>query len=225
MAIIKIGNPAIDLDAAEIPNLDTAKITTGQFTDSRIADVAATKITGTITPSDSTVTLAKLTATGTKDATTFLRGDNTFAEAGGGKLLQVVHANTSTQVSNSSNTLADTTLTASITPSATSSKILVLITHNGNYKSSETNNSIRLMLYRDSTNIGRTGGINFSGSATETISGSANFNVVDSPSSTSALTYKTQFANINGGASVAVQKTFGGSWDSTSYITLMEIAG
>ena len=84
MAIIKIGNPAIDLDAAEIPNLDTAKITTGQFTDSRIADVAATKITGTITPSDSTVSLAKLTATGTKDATTFLRGDNTFAEAGGG---------------------------------------------------------------------------------------------------------------------------------------------
>jgi len=36
------------------------------------------------TPSDNTVSLAKLTATGTKDATTFLRGDNTFAEAGGG---------------------------------------------------------------------------------------------------------------------------------------------
>jgi hypothetical protein len=35
-------------------------------------------------PSDSTVSLAKLTATGTKDATTFLRGDNTFAAAGGG---------------------------------------------------------------------------------------------------------------------------------------------
>ena len=33
-------------------------------------------------PSDSTVSLAKLTATGTKDATTFLRGDNTFAGAG-----------------------------------------------------------------------------------------------------------------------------------------------
>jgi hypothetical protein len=35
------------------------------------------------TPSDNTVSLAKLTATGTKDATTFLRGDNTFASAGG----------------------------------------------------------------------------------------------------------------------------------------------
>jgi hypothetical protein len=34
------------------------------------------------TPSDATVSLAKLTATGTKDATTFLRGDNTFASAG-----------------------------------------------------------------------------------------------------------------------------------------------
>lgn len=33
------------------------------------------------TPSDNTVSLAKLTATGTKDATTFLRGDNTFATA------------------------------------------------------------------------------------------------------------------------------------------------
>jgi hypothetical protein len=35
------------------------------------------------TPSDNTVSLAKLTATGTKDSTTFLRGDNTFASAGG----------------------------------------------------------------------------------------------------------------------------------------------
>jgi hypothetical protein len=32
---------------------------------------------------DSTISLAKLSATGTKDATTFLRGDNTFAVAGG----------------------------------------------------------------------------------------------------------------------------------------------
>ena len=35
-------------------------------------------------PSDSTVSLAKLTATGTQDATTFLRGDNTFAEPAAG---------------------------------------------------------------------------------------------------------------------------------------------
>jgi len=34
------------------------------------------------TPADGTVSLDKLSATGTKDATTFLRGDNTFASAG-----------------------------------------------------------------------------------------------------------------------------------------------
>ena len=40
---------------------------------------------GTVTTAklaDSSVSLAKLTATGTKDATTFLRGDNSFASAG-----------------------------------------------------------------------------------------------------------------------------------------------
>jgi hypothetical protein len=42
-------------------------------------------------PSDNTVSLAKLTATGTKDATTFLRGDNTFAEAGGKFESQLLH--------------------------------------------------------------------------------------------------------------------------------------
>jgi len=41
-------------------------------------NIDASQLTGTITPSDNTVSLAKLTATGTKDATTFLRGDNTF---------------------------------------------------------------------------------------------------------------------------------------------------
>ena len=51
--------------------------------------INASQLTGTITPSDGTVTnakivdstiaLAKLSATGTKDSTTFLRGDNTFS--------------------------------------------------------------------------------------------------------------------------------------------------
>jgi hypothetical protein len=74
---------------------DLANIISGGFTADDIPNIDASKITtGTITPSDNTVTntkivdstiqLAKLSATGTKDATTFLRGDNTFAEAGGG---------------------------------------------------------------------------------------------------------------------------------------------
>ena len=45
MAIIKIRNPAIDLDAAEIPNLDASKITSGSFADARIPNLATSKIT------------------------------------------------------------------------------------------------------------------------------------------------------------------------------------
>jgi|TARA_B110000211_G_scaffold35174_1_gene35530 hypothetical protein len=59
-------------------------------------------ITRIITPAvtDANVTLAKLSATGTKNSTTFLRGDNTFAEAGGGawNLLQTVTASSSATV-------------------------------------------------------------------------------------------------------------------------------
>ena len=89
MAIIKIKNPAIDLDAAEIPNLPASKITSGTLDNARISLDAAeipnldtAKITtgtfATARLADSSVSLAKLTATGTKDTTTFLRGDNTF---------------------------------------------------------------------------------------------------------------------------------------------------
>ena len=70
--------------------------------------IATTQLTGTITPSDATVTtdkivdanvtLAKLSATGTKDATTFLRGDNTFAEAGGGQFEFVSRATVTSDV-------------------------------------------------------------------------------------------------------------------------------
>jgi len=83
--------------------------------------IAATQLTGTITPSDGTVTnakvnasaaidysklnltgniaLADLSASGTKDATTFLRGDNTFATpTDNGKVLQVVSTSTTSAV-------------------------------------------------------------------------------------------------------------------------------
>jgi len=41
---------------------------------------------------DDAVGVAELSATGTASSSTFLRGDNAWAEAGGGKVLQVVNA-------------------------------------------------------------------------------------------------------------------------------------
>ena len=64
---------------------DTVTIPSGATLDASSATL--TLPDGSVTTAkivDANVTLAKLSATGTKDATTFLRGDNTFAEAGGG---------------------------------------------------------------------------------------------------------------------------------------------
>jgi len=60
--------------AVQTVNPPNASVGTSQLVD---GTVTAAKIL------DANVSLAKLSATGTKDATTFLRGDNTFASAGG----------------------------------------------------------------------------------------------------------------------------------------------
>jgi len=79
-----IDNARISLDANEIPSLDTAKITTGTFADARMpstvlnSNVDLTNLSATNLTSG-TVPIARLGSSGTKDATTFLRGDNTFA--------------------------------------------------------------------------------------------------------------------------------------------------
>ena len=85
------------------------------------------KAVGTVNPASGSVGLAQLSATGTKSSSTFLRGDNSFAEAGGGKVLQVVNVHNN-DYATYSNTNVDNkvqVLTASITPSATDSKILI----------------------------------------------------------------------------------------------------
>jgi hypothetical protein len=56
------------------------------------------------TPSDNTVSLAKLTATGTKDATTFLRGDNTFQTIGANTPAFFVTKSSAQSLSNNTNT-------------------------------------------------------------------------------------------------------------------------
>ena len=60
---------------------------------------------------DDSINLADLSATGTASSSTFLRGDNSWAAAGGGKLLKFHSANTSTQHAETSNSWSDTNLT------------------------------------------------------------------------------------------------------------------
>ena len=141
-----------------------------------------------------------------------------------GKVLQVVQGSTDVVISMTSATSVDTGLTATITPSATSSKILVIVCMNGMYKRVDhAANDIEVTLLRGSTLIltpAKYAG--YTGSALanymETITGTA----LDSPSTTSATTYKTQFRNPDGGAAggtITAQEANG----VESTITLIEI--
>ena len=137
-----------------------------------------------------------------------------------GKVLQVVNATHSTETTSNSVTAVDTGLTASITPSSTSSKILINIVIAGCGK--ETNNTyLRIYLQKNNSNLIKMdeGGGYTASSAANRI-GSVALTYLDSPSTTSAVAYKAVFRSQSNNAEVIVQDE-----SSTSTITLMEIAG
>ena len=140
---------------------------------------------------------------------------------GAGKVLQVVFGSTTTEVTNSTATYADTTLAATITPSSSSSKILVIANQNGCYKTTgNSENRLQLRVVRDSTELVNSGTLHlYTGTALIQIGGYG-ISVLDSPATSSSTTYKTQFRNPNGTASVLVQ-----AGTAASTITLMEVAG
>jgi hypothetical protein len=141
--------------------------------------------------------------------------------AGGGKVLQAVYASYSTSASNSTNTYADTGLTASITPTLNTSKVLVIVSQNGVNKSAgNASNRIALRLLRGATALITLGDyFLYNGTAVEIIGESISFSYLDSPATTSATAYKTQFMNPQNVAAAGVQ--FTSSHNST--ITLLEI--
>jgi len=143
----------------------------------------------------------------------------TTVAAGGGKILQVVFASTTTEVSNSTNTYSDTGCTVSITPSSASSRIMVIVNHNGYNKSSaDAGNFIETQLLRGATQIMFTGnGSRTSGTALD-LTLSHTMMYVDSPATTSSTTYKTQFRNGRVGAQIGIN--YGGS---RSTIVALEI--
>ena len=138
-----------------------------------------------------------------------------------GHILQVVQGTHSTNVTNSSNTYADTGLTASITPSSTSNKILVMVSHSQCNKTGDNSqNALGIKLFRGSTEIYYPTSLSGYGNLAQGTIFEVSFNYLDTPSTTSATTYKTQFANEgNNGASVGVQSS-----SKTSTMILMEVA-
>ena len=79
--------------------------------------------------------------------------DGAIPSIAGGKVLQVVQATTSTAVEVASLTYADSGLTADITPSATDSKVLVIVSQNIEISISDNGIKGYMKLLRDASAI------------------------------------------------------------------------
>ena len=139
-------------------------------------------------------------------------------KAATGAVLQVVQGTTSTEVSATSTSYIDTGLTAAITPTSASSKIVVMIQHNDT-RVSAAGGSIDFNLYRDGASLSVLCKYYLYNSAGNLHAGFSS-NYLDSPASTSSLTYKTVFKRTQNTSTVYVQAD-----NTPSTITLMEIAG
>ena len=136
---------------------------------------------------------------------------------GGGKILQVVEGDLTNEF-NTNNTSAHQAsgLTVDITPSATSSKVFVLASFNG--RTNTSGEPALYTIYRDSTNLagGDRDFIRMGSDSNHT--GSVTMQCLDSPSSTSALTYQV-YCFANGGGAYAVVNDSG----IAAKITVFEI--
>ena len=147
-------------------------------------------------------------------------GSGNLGFANFGKLLQVVSNSTQTRTTASSNTgtFYTSSLTANITPSATSSKIFVLAS--GNYYTTNTSTA-GLSLFRDSTNLGHsTHGLAYVGGDASNY-GAFTLHYLDSPNTTSQITYSFRLSRTYG--SDAVYAPVGDNNYSPAQIFLAEI--
>jgi len=137
------------------------------------------------------------------------------ALAGAGGVLQVVQSDLASTFSTTNNTATDTGLSATITPSSSSSKILAFLDSHGGQ--SNSGRSCFYFLVRSSTTIK---------SADNLQTGTTGSNMpmvlmqLDSPSTTSAVTYKIQMRTDGVGT-----VTMTSSGTQISSLILMEIAG
>jgi len=146
-----------------------------------------------------------------------------------GSVLQVKQTLVTTAPSINSTTYVDSLLTVNITPSATNSKIMVNVT--GYYGIHFWNASPNWRLRRDTTVISSNDGVAFPRVQYDSTRDANTMyplvmNILDSPSSTSALTYTVQGFTSNASYPLYLNRRHSDTnAASQTSITLMEIAG
>jgi hypothetical protein len=145
---------------------------------------------------------------------------------GGGKVLQVVQATTSTAARVASTSMTDSGLSVTITPTLNTSKVLILVSQQLQLERSAGTVRGAWQLLRGATPIFDGAGTNnrsfiLATGGTEAYYGHYNaLNYLDSPATTSATTYKTQIKveDTANGAAITGQES-----SATSSIIALEI--
>ena len=144
-------------------------------------------------------------------------GDITSSDLPTGSILQVVKSDAPSGIFSTTNsTPQDTGHSASITPSSSSNKILVIVSYNGH--NSTAGRTFKAYLKRGTTQID---GQHLGDDTSGTLSMSNSLMILDSPSTTSSVTY-TMFVGTDGVGTAYYNYSNSQGKDT---IILMEIAG
>ena len=152
-----------------------------------------------------------------------------LASGVGGKILQVKQTFKNDTASTSSGSFSDISgLTVSITPSATSNKILYKGSLYLAYTGAEGNFRLKRTIGGTTTEIGNASVVDDDADGTFAIGGSslyltANFEFLDSPNTTSAITYGIKWHMHSG--TMYLNRTWDNNWfHGVSSITAMEVS-
>ena len=177
----------------------------------KAADNIASNLTFTLPSADGSANQALITNGS---------GSLSFATVGAtaGQVIQVLSATDSTQRTTSSTSFvtASNTLSVTITPSATANKILIIATFTVYADSSEQGT---YTIYRDSTNLGN-GNSGMAFYASGGFYEGSSMSYLDSPSTTSAITYQVYFRRPSSYGSAYLNAN-----NPKGSITCMEIKG
>jgi hypothetical protein len=149
-------------------------------------------------------------------SSTFWRGDGSWAAAGGGKVLQVVQGTKSGSTFTTSATYSTSNVFATITPTLNTSKIMVIASSPCCLQTGQ----LKISLYRGTSGNGSGSQVVEIGNGTVSAQNlGSTVNWLDSPASTSALSYTIMQQSTNGSSLVVFVGDLGG----TASILLLEI--
>ena len=206
LAVGGLPDGTVDAGTLATNSVDSAELIDGAVDDSHMAAMAASKLTGAL-PAISGASLTGLTS----------------SQMPSGSILQIVSSSANTALTTNSTTMVDL-MTLAITPSASSSKILITYNSSMAYQDS---GSVAFYnhggIYRDSTALGN-GNDGHAGNYLHTftyndVGLSLNCHHLDSPNTTSAITYRIKVRTNNSSASFVYGLA------GKDSLTLIEIAG